>query len=412
MSNKKDSDGTSADTRFEELERRTIEKFKNAFGRDPIFVVTAPGRVNLIGEHTDYNDGFVFPMAIDRNVIIAADWVRHEDHVPSDSARIYSSAKRQPALVKIQGDVLPAPKVDWSEYVQGVIVGYLKETPSVQAPPFVAMIHSSVPLGAALSSSAALEVAVATLIEALTKTSLDPVRKALICQKAEHDFAKMPCGIMDQFISAMGKKDCLMLLDCKSYETKLIPFTSDDLSILIVNSRVKHQLSGSEYPERRASCFDSANILGVPSLRFLSAEQLEAGKEKLTETQYRRCRHVVGEIQRTVEAAEAIQNGEFERLGRLMYESHDSLRDDYEVSCVELDILVDICREIGVAGGVYGSRMTGGGFGGCTVSLIQSDKKDSIMETIERKYQEKTGISPEMFVTRPAEGARILQQEE
>lgn len=399
----------SIPTSFDELQAQVISIFQDTFHREPEHLATAPGRVNLIGEHTDYNDGFVFPMAIERNVVVAVSVARAEDGVPAGMAKIVSTAKRQPALIKISGSIHPGSRVDWYEYVQGVVAGFLNENPQCALPSFVAVIHSNVPLGSALSSSAALEVGIATMLEALSGVKMDGVRKALLCQKAEHEYAKMPCGIMDQFISALGAKDCLMLLDCRNYETKLVPFTSPDLSILIINTKVKHQLTGSEYPERRASCHDSAKILGVPSLRDLSAEQLEAGKEKLTDLQYRRCRHVVGEIARTTEAAEALISGEFERLGQLMYASHDSLRDDYEVSCRELDIVVEICRQIGLSGGVYGARMTGGGFGGCAVALIETSKKDDILYTIGSEYFGHTGIDAEMFITRPAAGAGVVK---
>lgn len=395
---------------FEKLLQEAKDAFQQNFEREPKWVVTAPGRVNIIGEHTDYNDGFVFPMAIERNVIICAAPASPEDNIPEGYARVYSTAKRFPALVKICGEVEPGPKVDWYEYVQGVIAGYLAENPSVEAKPFVATIHANVPLGAALSSSAALEVSVGTLLEAMTGADVNPIRKALICQHAEHEYAKMPCGIMDQYISAMGEKDHIMLLDCRDYSTKLVPFTTPDLSILIINSRVKHQLSGSEYPERRAACFDSVKILGVKALRDLSMAQLDAGKAQLTETQYRRCAHVVSEDQRVLDAVAALENSDYVRFGELMYASHDSMRDCFEISCKELDILVEIAKKIGLDGGVYGSRMTGGGFGGCTVSLIQTSKVDSIMKTFRDEYKAATGIDADMFVTRPAAGARVIQK--
>jgi len=395
---------------FEKLLQETKDSFQQHFSRAPQWIVTAPGRVNVIGEHTDYNEGFVFPMAIERNVIICAAPALPEDNLQPGTAKIYSTAKRNPAIVKLSGKITPGPRVDWFEYVQGVIAGYLAETPSVQADSFVAVIHANVPLGAALSSSAALEVAVGTLLEAITEANVDPVRKALICQHAEHEYAKMPCGIMDQFISAMGAKDHIMLLDCRDYSTRLVPFTSPDLSILIINSRVKHQLSGSEYPERRAACFDSAKILGVNSLRDLSMDQLEAGKNQLSDVQFRRCRHVVGEIKRTTDAVAALEQGNYELFGNLMYESHASMRDDFEISCPDLDILVEAARKIGLAGGVYGSRMTGGGFGGCTVSLIKTAEVDSIIASIRSEYKSATGIDADFFVTRPASGAHIIQK--
>lgn len=391
-----------------DLRTEVVARFRKIFYREPVHMVRAPGRVNLIGEHTDYNDGFVFPMAIEREVVIVASPSAPQDGVPAGYAKVVSMAKREPAYVKISGSIQPGPRVTWSEYVQGVVAGFLRENPGVEIPSFVAVIHSSVPLGAALSSSAALEVGVATMLEALTGAAMYGVTKALLCQKAEHEFAKMPCGIMDQFISAMGKRDHLMLLDCRDYTTRLVPFTAPDLSILIVNTCVKHQLSGSEYPERRASCHDSAAILGVASLRDLTMDQLLAGRDRLTDLQFRRVRHVVGEIARTTAAADALVAGQFELLGQLMYQSHDSLRDDFEVSCPELDVVVEICRELGQEGGVFGARMTGGGFGGCAVALVRSDRTDALIPAIRDRYRARTGIEPELFVTRPAEGAEIV----
>lgn len=394
---------------MQQLLQETLATFEKEYGRKPQWVVTAPGRVNVIGEHTDYNDGFVLPMAIERGVIIAAAPVTSADEVPPGKAKIFSVAKKKSALVALWGNIQPYDYVRWFDYVQGVIAETLQEKDeNWQVPPFVAVIHSNVPLGGGLSSSAALEVATATLLEAILDKKMDPLRKALLCQKAEHEFAKMPCGIMDQFISVKGRKDHLMLLNCSNCHPCMIPFTAQEYSILITNSKVKHALSGSEYPERRSSCHTAAEKLGAASLREVSRDQLEAGKERLTDQQYRRARHVVGEIKRTVAAAVATLEGDYETLGRLMYASHQSLRDDFEVSCREIDILVEIAREIGLAGGVYGSRITGGGFGGCTVSLIQTAKKDEIMETLRTEYQKRTEIEPEMFVTRPAAGARIL----
>ena len=393
---------------MQQLLQETLQAFESRFGRKPQWCVTAPGRVNVIGEHTDYNDGFVFPMAIERNVIIVAAPAADADAVPEGKAKIFSTAQEAPAELTLSGDVQPGDSVRWFDYVQGVVTACLNENANLTPPSFVAMIHSNVPLGGSLSSSAALEVATATLLEAMTGVALDPVKKAFLCQWAEHHFAKMPCGIMDQFISALGVKDNIMLLDCRSCETTMVPFVKPELGILVTNSKVKHTLSGSEYPERRADCMAVTEILGVPSLRELSLDALEAGKEKLTERQYRRAWHVVTEIKRTTDAAEALKNGEYAHFGQLMYASHDSMRDDFEISCQELDILVEIARKIGIAGGVYGSRMTGGGFGGCTVSLVETAKIDAIVKTLKEEYARQTGIEPDPFLTRPAQGARIL----
>ena len=394
---------------MQELLQETLQAFEAKFGRKAQWCVAAPGRVNVIGEHTDYNDGFVFPMAIERCTIIAAAPALESDNLPAGQAKVFSLTQEDPAFLTLSGSVQPGDKVRWFDYVQGTVTACMNcKDAEINPQPFVALIHSNVPLGGGLSSSASLEVATATLLEAMTGTKIDPVKKAYLCQWAEHEFAKMPCGIMDQFISALGEKDHIMLLDCRSNETTMVPFTSPELGILITNSKVKHALTGSEYPERRSDCETAAKLLGVKSLRDLTPEALEASKAKLTERQYHRAFHVVGEIARTTEAANALAAGNYQRFGELMYASHDSLRDDFEVSCPEIDMLVEIARKIGLAGGVYGSRITGGGFGGCTVSLIEMAKVDSIIATLKQEYKAQTGIEVEPFLSRPAQGAHVI----
>jgi len=275
---------------------------------------------------------------------------------------------------------------------------------------FDALIRSTVPLGGGLSSSAALEVATATLLEAVVGTALDPVEKALLCQKAEHEYAGMPCGIMDQFISTLGRPDHLLLLDCRSREFDLVPFTDPAVSVLIINTNVKHELTGSEYPKRRQQCERAAQILGVRSLRDATREQLDAHRAQFEESVFRRARHVIGEITRTTQAAGAIRRGDWPEVGALMYASHASLRDDYEVSCAELDAVVDLAHNLGPAHGVIGCRMTGGGFGGCAVALVQTAAVASLMTQLEAGYTQKTGITPTMFVSRPGAGATLIKQ--
>jgi galactokinase len=270
-------------------------------------------------------------------------------------------------------------------------------------------MNSSVPLGGGLSSSASLEVATATLLEAVTGKTLDPVEKALLCQKAEHDYAGMPCGIMDQFISALGKQDHVLLLDCRSREPKLVPFTDPSVAVLIVNTNVKHELTGSEYPTRRKQCETAAKVLGVPSLRDATPALLEQHRARLDDVVYRRARHVIGEIARTPAAAAAIARGDWATAGEAMYASHYSLKDDYEVSCAELDAVVELAKGIGAKGGVIGCRMTGGGFGGCAVALVKTSAVDAVMQAIGAGYQQQTGITPTMFVSRPGQGATMLQ---
>ena len=271
------------------------------------------------------------------------------------------------------------------------------------------MIHSTVPLGGGLSSSAALEVATATLLEAMTGRTLEPVEKALLCQKAEHDYAGVPCGIMDQFISVLGRQDHLLLLDCRSRRTELVPMSDPSVALLVVNTNVKHELGSGQYAARRAQCETAAKVLGVPSLRDATAAALEKAKTRMDEVVCRRARHVIGEIERTTQAAREIRASNWSAAGQLMYASHNSLRDDYEVSCAELDAVVEIARGIGATGGVHGCRMTGGGFGGCAVALVATDAVDSIAGKIRESYKGKTGIEAALFVSRPAAGATVLK---
>jgi len=263
-------------------------------------------------------------------------------------------------------------------------------------------------LGGGLSSSAALEVATATLLEAITGHDLPQVEKALLCQKAEHEYAGMPCGIMDQFTSVMGQADHLMLLDCRSREVTMVPMTDPDVQVLIINTNVKHELTGSEYAERRSQCEQAARIMGVASLRDATWDLLGQHHDALEPALCRRARHVIGEIERTEQAAAALAAGDWPQVGKLMYESHASLRDDYEVSCEELDLLVDLAGQHD-PGSVIGSRMTGGGFGGCTVSLVRQADLEDVARTIREHYRVRTGIEPTLFTTRPARGAHIVR---
>jgi len=384
-----------------ELARQIALDFKQTCNREPQWIVAAPGRVNVIGEHTDYNDGFVLPMAIDRYTLIAA--------APNGTTQITlrSSAGQGQARVDLTSPLQPGTKGDWANYPLGVIAGFLAR--GLRPPGFDALIHSTVPLGGGLSSSAALEVATATLLEVITGQKLDPVEKALLCQKAEHDYAGVPCGIMDQFISVMGKENHLLLLDCRSRRPELVPMSDSSVALLIVNTNVKHELTGGGYAQRRAQCEQAAQILGVPSLRDASEDLLQAARSRMDDVVFRRARHVIGEIQRTVQAAAEVRASNWPVVGQLMYASHASLRDDYEVSCAELDVVVDIGRAIGPAGGVMGCRMTGGGFGGCAVALVRADQMAAISQRLAAEYEQRTNIKPTLFVSRPAAGATVLK---
>jgi galactokinase len=370
------------------------------FGEKATHIAAAPGRVNLIGEHIDYCDGFVLPFALEQNIIIAA--------TANDTSivRIASSQGSDPVEIDVSGEILEAdPK--WANYPRGVMQ-YFREQTSCTLPGFDAYITSNVPSGGGLSSSAAFELATATLLEGLTGIKLDTKTKALLCQKAEHNYAHCPCGIMDQFASAFGKKDRLVMIDCQSGEPTLVPFENPALTVIVANTCVAHELSDGGYASRRKATEDGLQIIGKSSWRQVSITDVDATKEQMGDIVYQRSRHVVSEIQRTMNAAKALETNDFDTLGSLMYASHASLRDDFEVSCEELDIMVEIAQSLGKGGGVIGSRMTGGGFGGSTVTLCESSKANSIVAAMTSQYIERTGITPEIFLSRPSQGARLL----
>jgi len=367
-------------------------------------VVAAPGRVNLIGEHIDYNDGFVLPLAIERYVVMAT--ALPENESSHSSIRIHSLNLAETELIPTDQSIQPG-RQGWVRYVEGVIAGFVELGENILA--FDAVIGSNVPVGGGLSSSAALEVATATLLEQVTGHSLGLKEKALLCQLAEHRFAGVPCGIMDQFSSVFGKVDELMLIDCRSLVIESVPFDFGEISVLITNSNVKHELTGGEYRERRSQCASALSKLDQASWRDVTVGQLEQRRDALTEIEFRRARHVVTEIERTIAVSHAFRSGDWEMVGKLMFASHSSLRDDYDVSCPELDRLVQIASSIGKQDGVLGSRMTGGGFGGCTVSLVCTKQLETVISSLTKQYESATGISPFCFASRPARGAHVIK---
>jgi galactokinase len=373
--------------------------FTRCFGDEPQWLVAAPGRVNLIGEHTDYNDGFVLPMAIERFTMFTA------GPAPEGLITLHSLTTGETARFSLR------PRVErgdpsWSNYVRGVIAGFQKARYKVQG--FNAVIDSSVPFGGGLSSSAALEVAAATLLETMCSQSMDPVEKALLCQKAEHEFAGVPCGIMDQFTSVLARENHAILLDCRSCKARPVPMTSPLVTVLIINTNVRHKLADGEYAKRRAQCESAARTLGVRALRDASLAGLKLACDRMDPVAFRRARHVIAENDRTRKAARALETGDWPRMGELMYASHASLRDDYEVSCRELDTVVEIAQSIGETEGVIGCRMTGAGFGGCAVSLVKTEAVPHIIRKVGETYERKTGTQASIFSTRPAAGARVL----
>ena len=382
--------------------RQVRELFRERTGAEASHVVYAPGRVNLIGEHTDYNGGFVLPMAIGLGVYLAAR-PRADRQV-----RVWSA---QFAGAPVEFDVsAPVQRGEpaWGNYVRGVIAGL--QATGARVPGFDAVVHATLPGGGGLSSSAALEVAVATLGELLAGVTLDPERKALLCQKAEHDFAGTPCGIMDQFAVVFGKRGHLLLIDCQSRERTLVPMRGDDVSLLVINTMVKHELSDGGYRSRRDDCHEAARLLGVRELREATPQRVDEARALLPERLFRRARHVVTENARTLAAVDALRAGEWRQLGELMYASHASLRDDYDVSCAELDAVVAAARGLGPERGVFGCRMTGGGFGGCCIALVQAARAAEVEAALRAGYRAATGIEPTIFATQPADGPAVLLQ--
>jgi galactokinase len=360
-------------------------------------VFRAPGRVNLIGEHTDYNDGFVMPAAID-----FATWVAASAN-GTDSIRAYSVQYNESVTLTLNALTGP-PTGHWSDFLRGVTFGLLDIGPRIVGADL--LIDGQVPLGAGLSSSAALEVATATALLGVSDAELAAIDVVKVCQSAEHNFVGTRCGIMDQFISRFGEVGHALLLDCRSLQARLVPIPLD-VRIVICNTMVKHQLSGGEYNERRADCEEGVRILqtffpGIHALRDVTLSQLEEHKASLPVRVYRRCRHVISENARTVEAADALSRGDLHTVGKLMAASHESLRTDYEVSCAELDAMVAAAMR---CEGVIGARMTGGGFGGCTVNLVAAEKAAEFREKVADKYRQATGITPAIYVTSAAQAA-------
>ena len=380
------------------LAQAAAEGLREAFGRRAVLSAAAPGRGNLIGEHIDYCDGFVLPFALDRYVVVAC--------APNGAGEACIGSSHGAVTTIRLGEPLAPGQPKWANYVRGVISGF--QDRGIEIPGFDAWFVSTVPIGSGLSSSAAIECATATLLEGLVGTSLDAREKALLCQKAEHDFAGVPCGIMDQFASTFGEAERLVLIDCRSGEPTLVPFPSSDMTVLIANTMVHHELDDGGYAARRKDTEAGLRIIGKHSWRDVTTGDLEAAWHRLGDPVKRRCRHVVGEIAATTAAARALETGDFAALGPLMAASHDSLRDDFEVSCPELDTMVEIARGVGPRGGVIGARMTGGGFGGSTVTLCDSGCSEDVAIRLLTEYRKATGITPDIFAAKPAQGGHLL----
>ena len=365
--------------------------FQELFGRKAEVLAEAPGRVNLIGEHIDYSEGFVLPFAIaDRTYAAIA---RNNDGL----VRIASQQRKNRIFTIDINDVKPGSAGEWEKYVLGVIWA-LGFSSGVDI-----LVDGTVPSGAGLSSSAALECSVAVGLNSLFALGKSLEDLARATQKAENDYVGMPCGIMDQSVSLMGREGSALLLDCRDLSTESVPFdvASAGLELLIIDTQAHHALVDGGYAERRASCESVASKFAIPSMRHLTMEILDSRKSEITETEYIRARHAVTEIQRVKDAVVALKSSDFTTLGRLVNESHFSLRDDYTVSCPELDVAVDASLQAGA----LGSRMVGGGFGGSAIALIKADQIESVKEAIKSAYAAKGFKAPRFFTSLPSAGA-------
>jgi galactokinase len=371
------------------------EKFQERFHSESK-IFRAPGRVNLIGEHTDYNDGFVMPAAIGFYTHVAVG--------PRTDRKICVYSVNFDEQIEFELDALkPGPTGHWSDYVRGV-AGVLHQKRPLRGANLV--IRGDVPIGSGLSSSAAIEVSTGLALTQNSGINLDRATMARVAQQAEHEYAGAMCGIMDQFISCFGLAGHALMLDCRSLAFDPLPISSD-VRIVICNTKVKHSLAGGEYNERRRDCEAGVRHLqrwlpNIRALRDVTLAQLEQFGRDLPEVTYRRCRHVISEDERVLAAAAALKRGNLAEFGTLMAQSHASLRDDYEVSCKELDAMVDIASKLD---GVYGARMTGGGFGGCTVNLVQAPRVEEFKRAVAPQYERATGLVPEIYVCWAAEGA-------
>jgi galactokinase len=376
-------------------------QFAELYGSSPA-IYRAPGRVNLIGEHTDYNEGFVMPAALNLYTYVGVS--------PRADRRlqVYSANLKEKCELDLDS-IHPGRSGHWSDYVRGV-AGVLQSAGHKLHGADLA-IASDVPLGSGLSSSAALEVSTAWALLSNSQMSATPIDVAQMCQKAEHVYAETRCGIMDQFISCHGRSGHALMLDCRSLEFKVLPIPSD-VRLMVCNTMVKHEHASGEYNTRRRECEEGVRALaealpGIRALRDVTVDELEKHREGLSPVIYKRARHVVTENERVKKAAHVLEAGDVTAFGRLMADSHCSLRDDYEVSAAELDLMVELASG---QVGVYGARMTGGGFGGCTINLVDAAHAEEVRRQLEKEYQEKTGINPLILICEASDGAGAVAE--
>lgn len=376
------------------VRENVLTTFQKTFDDTPVFIARAPGRVNLIGEHTDYNDGFVLPAAIDRTIHVAA-------RPRTDRTVRLVSADFDDAATFALDDLRAADLPDWTSYPRGAL-WWLGEQ-GYTVPGFDAVMGGDIPLGSGLSSSAAVEVVMIELGLALAGQTLPQVDKALGGVKVEHDFIGMPCGVMDQMASAMGVAGHALLIDCRSLDVQTVPVPTG-ASVVILNTTKKRGLVDSEYAARRQQCETAAAQLGVTALRDATIDQLAAAQIDLGDLLYRRARHIVTENNRVQATIAALQADDLAQVGALLRASHASLRDDYEVSCTELDIISDLANE---QPGCYGARMTGAGFGGCAVALVEDGAVEAFVAAVAPPYTEQTGLTPEIYVCQAGPGSSV-----
>lgn len=379
-------------------------QFEERFGHPPQWAIRAPGRVNVIGDHTDYNDGFVLPMAIARHTSMAAA-LRQGPGAPT--VRAYSQS-----LNDADEFALDALSSDggWTDYIKGVYAQFLARGLTPQSLDLI--VDTNIPIGCGLSSSAALQIAMAKLLQQLAPGLVADDQIAALCQTAEYEFTGMPAGIMDQFCIAHATEGHLLHLDCRSLDTDHVPFSDPDVAVLIVDSNVSRELRDGAYARRRAQCTQACEALGVTHLRDADMDMLTAARDRLDDVIYRRARHVITEDLRTARTVAAIKRRDWAQAGTLMFDSHASLANDFETSVEALDRLVDIARSIGPDNGLYGARMTGGGFGGCVVTLVARAHADDITERLSHDYFDATGNRLKAYLSAPSAGARVLTHNE
>ncbi|MFO7743438.1 MAG: galactokinase [Anaerolineae bacterium] len=377
------------------LQQRADQGFRRDFGQPPTLVVRAPGRVNLIGEHTDYNDGFALPMAINRAIWIALQ--------PRGDGRVVARALDLDDATDFHLNAPENRGEGWAEYLKGVAWSLQEAGYELQG--WEGVLVGDVPRGAGLSSSAALECATARAFSAVSGIPWDPAEMAKVCQRAENEWVGVQCGIMDQMIAAAGQPGHALLIDCRSLDTEPVPLPPDT-AVIVLDTATRRGLVDSVYNERREGCEAAARFFGVPALRDVSAAQFEARAHELDDTLRSRARHVVTENARTLQAAEAMRRGDRREMGRLMNASHTSLRDDFAVSSRELDAMAACARRQEVC---YGARMTGAGFGGCAVALVRAQAAETFSPAVAACYEEITGIAPNIYICNAARGAEVMK---